>query len=216
MYDQFGYNEYDVTLDEPFIDPITGETALGGEDLLMAYRANRDQFLRLMLNTELTQEESDTLALLRDFFVNFDFSLLSGKSAWDNAPQGWFAQVQQNYLSAEYPEGTLPSQVFAGVEVLNVLPKVNSISELPSVGNPGDVAFIFNNTADAVLWDPITSTWSESLYHRFLDDADAFQRVRRDARLKAKNEMTLAMRPFLFAGLHVPAFSLDSSNIIEK
>ena len=218
LYDQFGYNEYDCVLDEPFIDPITGQELVGGEDLLMAYRWHRDEFNRLMQQLELTQEETDTLAIHRDFFVNFDFSLLSGKSAWDNYSQYWFQNptMYGDDTSVSYPLGTLPSQVFAGVEKLNILPMVNNVFELPSVGNPGDVARVANINGDGVLWNPVTSTWSESLYGRFLEDADTMQRARRDAKLKAKNEMALAMRPFTFAALHVPAFSLDSSNVVEK
>ena len=218
LYDQLGYNEYDCVLDEPFIDPITGEESLGGEDLLMAYRWHRDQFARLMTQLELTQEETETLAILRDFFVNFDFSLLSKKSAWDNYSEYWFHNptMYSDDTSVAYPLGTLPSQVFAGVEKINILPKVRNISELPSTGNPGDVVYGFNFNGDAVLWDPINSKWSESLYGRFLEDVYTFERQRRDSRLKAKNELELAMRPFTFAGLHVPAFSLDSSNVIVK
>jgi hypothetical protein len=210
------------------------------------YRANRDAFFKAMnelalggdLSTQygpngqgITEEE---FATMRADFLNFNFL--------DNSPNPWSDEAYRfawgdginpvegaqnstihNYISGDWgqntmtnhPLGTMPFEVLPNVTKINRLPAVASVSLLPEVGNPGDVIRILSE-GDEYAWDPQNQEWSRGFYTRFLGTFDEHIRPIRDAKLKAKNELALAMRPHLFAALHIPSFCLSTSDVIEK
>ena len=208
------------------------------------YRANRDAFFKAMNELALggdlstmygpngqgiTEEE---FAAMRATFLGHDFL--------DNSPNPWsdeayrfawgdgvnpvegannvtihgsiFGDWGQNTMT-NHPVGTMPFEVLPNVTKINRLPAVENISLLPAVGNPGDV---IRANGDEYAWDPQNQEWSTGFYIRFLGTFDERMRNIRDARLKAKNELALAMRPHLFAALHIPSFCLSTSGVIVK
>jgi len=128
--------------------------------------------------------------------------------------QGIGGDWGQNTMT-NHPLGTMPFEVLPGVTKINRLPAVANASLLPAVGNPGDVIRVLSG-GDEYAWDPQNQEWSVGFYTRFLGTFDDRMRSIRDAKLKAKNELSLAMKPFTFASLHIPSFCLSTSNEIVK
>lgn len=174
----------------------------------------------------------EDIAAMKDAFLNFDMEANNPspwsderyRFAWDNGQNpvtgAYNTNIWDQFVGDEgqltmtnHPEGTMPFEVLPGVTSINRLPAVVNTSLLPAVGNPGDVIRV---SGDEYAWDPQNGEWSQGFYRRFIEPFDYRMRPMRDAKLKAKNEMTLAMKPFVFACLHVPAFSLESSNVIVK
>lgn len=206
------------------------------------YRANRDAFFKAMnelalgtplssQNPPLTEEE---FATMRADFLNFDF-LENSPNPWNdeayrfawgdginpvegaqnvNIHQAFGYDYGQGTMT-NHPSGTMPFEVLQGVTVINQLPAISNESLLPVTGNPGDVVLDTNN-GDMFAWDPQNQQWSKGFYARFIEPFAERLRSVRDAKLKAKNELSLAIRPFLFAEFYIPAFSLGSSNVIVK
>ena len=199
------------------------ELALGGSLSTMSWYDGQNMVQGI------TEEE---FASMRADFLNFNFL--------DNSPNPWSDEVYrfawgdgvnpveggynvtiqasihgewgQNTMT-NHPLGTMPFEVLPNVTKINRLPAATSISLLPAVGNPGDVIRI---DGDEYAWDPQNQEWSTGFYARFIGSFDDRMRSIRDAKLKAKNELALAMRPHLFAALHIPSFCLSTSGVIEK
>jgi len=180
-------------------------------------------------NPPLTEED---FAAKRAAYLDHDFL--------DNSPNPWNDEVYRfawgdginpvpgadnrtihGYISGDWgqnsmtnhPLGTMPFEVLSNVDKLNVLPAVTNSSLLPATGNPGDIVRV---DGDFWAWDPQNQEWSLGFYNRFIGTFDYTIRAIRDAKLKAKNELALAMRPFMFAEFHIPAFALSTSGEVVK
>ena len=180
----------------------------------------------------ITEEE---FATMRADFLDFNFL--------DNSPNPWSDEVYRfawgdginpvegaqnstihNTISGEWgqntmtnhPSGTMPFEVLPNVTKINRLSAVRNTSLLPSVGNPGDVIRVGLDDYSDYAWDPQNQEWSVGFYSRFIGTFEERMSAIRDAKCKAKNELALAMKPFIFAGLHIPSFSLSTSNEIVK
>ena len=134
--------------------------------------------------------------------------------AYNNTIHNMFGDGNGSNTLTNHPAGTLPSDVLPGVTKINWLQSVLSTDLMPTTGNPGDVIEVTNY--DYFAWDPQNAEWSTGFYHRFLNPFITRMDDIRNAKLKAKNELALAMNPFLFAALHIPAFSLTTSTDIVK
>ena len=179
----------------------------------------------------LTEED---LAAMKAEFLNYDFSTDNpniwsderyrfawanaqnpvegayNENIWNGAGNGYYGQdTMTNHV-----EGTMPFEVLSGVTALNRIGVVDSISLLPATGNPGDIVRVKDDGDYA--WDPQNQEWSAGFYNRFISIFDERMNQMKDAKLKAKDEMSHAMRPFLFANLYIPEFSLTTSTDIVK
>ena len=197
----------------------------------IAISGNRSESLTQM---SLTEED---FVIIKDKFLNHDFSV-DNPNPWNDERfsfvwgdgqnpvegaqngtihNGWLAGSDGNNTMTNHPLGTLPSEVLPGVTSINWLPAVLNTSLLPAIGNPGDVIKVINdlqnNDDDSfVAWDPQNAEWSSGFYYRFLDVFISRMDHILYAKLKAKNEMALAMKPFLFAAFHIPSLSLTTSD----
>ena len=200
--------------------------------LVDEYRYNRDRIHWLLGKKAvdvLTEEEESELTTRRADFLATDHTKLQ-YSLWEGdkakqiyayyVNQGWGRYVQDTPTSGSidtldiWPADTTPVEAIPGATTYNRLPAVSSYSLLPATGNPGDVVSVYD--FDDVTWDPIRGIWSSALYYRFLDVIFISARATRDAKFKADNELTLALRPTLFAGLYVPAFQLTTDGNINS
>jgi hypothetical protein len=200
----------------------------------IAITGNRSEsFSRAGIATE------EDFVIIKDKFLNYDFSVNNpnpwnderfrfawgdGQNPVEGAQNGTIqsssvigSSNENNNTMTNHPLETLPSEVLPGVTSINWPPAVLDTSLLPAIGNPGDVIKIINNqeTNDDdsfVAWDPQNAEWSSGFYYRFLDVFINRMKQIRDAKLKAKNEMALAMKPFLFAAFHIPSLSLTTSD----
>ena len=78
------------------------------------------------------------------------------------------------------------------------LPDVTLISQIPTAGIPGEY-FKCDEDAYVYAWDPTISQFSSALGMAIEDTIQTFKRARRDAQLKAFNELVLAQETFLLA-----------------
>jgi len=179
----------------------------------MEYREGRDRWLYLigqMTQRDLTLEETAEMESLEanervlsgtgDFYV----------SMWSDER---FAPFYDRNGGTNHPLGTMPADVLPGITDINVLPAVQNSSLLPSVGNPGDVIRVINE--DYYAWDPQNQEWSYNFYDKFLYNLMNTSNSKRDAYLKAKNELALAMRPVEFAGFYIPGFAITVDGAYE-
>ena len=204
------------------------------------YRANREVYFKLMNEIAISGNRSESFSragieteedfvIIKDKFLNHDFSVDNPNPwnderfsfAWGDGQnpvegaqngiiQGQIGSSDGNNTMTNHPLGTLPSEVLPGVTSINWLPAVLNTSLLPAIGNPGDVIIVIND--EYFAWDPQNAEWSSGFYYRFLDTFISSMRSIRDAKLKAKNELALAMKPFLFAAFHIPSLSLTTSD----
>ena len=156
----------------------------------------------------LTEQE---LAQMKQALLDFDYDA-NIPSLWhDEACRPIWADYSLTPVSAtNHPSGTMPFEVLPGVTSINTLPAVANSSLLPATGNPGDIV---RNTGSGEwhAWDPQNQEWSAGFYARFLDPFVGPNRdAKKDAKLKSYNEMELAMKPFTFSSLHIPAFSITT------
>jgi hypothetical protein len=238
LMEQFGSNELTMHLTtyvDPMGEPVYDENGeLTGynevtieaevEEIFMLYRSRRDRMIFLIVYQGHYGQKSNSeiveLANLKTFFENFD------KASFMEMVSP--LELSSTWLSERFPDG-IPSwyewvnnipqfakELFEGVSSWNVLEPIDNLSKLPATGNPGDVVRVVSgeNGWDWVIWNPVTSSWTSEAVNMF-QDFDTFDRARRDARLKAKNELALAMRPFIFASLDIPAFQLTVDSTLE-
>ena len=110
--------------------------------------------------------------------------------------EGWYTSSVGSILSAYTDD-------------IRYIRSVSDVGDLPVTGQPGDVINV--GTVDLPVgyaWDPVSSSWSTT----FFDVIDSYilgeLRAKRDAALKAKLQMTLAMRPFIWANNYMLLHSL--------
>jgi hypothetical protein len=194
---------------------FTGATASNEiGDIMAPFRARRESFNWLTGEEqyrELTTSELVRKTAVIDFLTNFDFLRLYELSDVRTfTPEtSWFPY---NDAIAYHPflEQAL------NVDKFNWLPAVNSESKLPTTGNIGDFVTGIQNqgaTYEYYMWNHIEGSFVPAVVDGLLSDPFNMERVMRDAKLKALNEMKLAMSPYIFAGLYVPSsqLTLDGS-----
>ena len=194
---------------------------------LTNYRARRDAYIKLANEVALghvpTEQEATQLVEDREFLEAFDFdanvpSMWSDeicRPVWSGEISTWEGSYFHDTTLTNHEPGTMPFEVLPGVTSLNMLPSVPNMNLLPATGNPGDVLCI-QGDGDLMAWDPQNQEWSYGFFNRFLEFFfGSGMRATRDAKLKARNEMALALRPFNFASFYVPSFPItdDSGNI---
>ena len=198
----------DLENNSQWVEPDTMETRF------TRYRQGRERWLYLvreMVNRDLTPEE-----ILEMESLEANERVLSAGngdlhvSMWSDER---FAPLYDNNSGTNHPLGTMPADVFPGITDINILPAVQNSSLLPSVGNPGDVIRVIDE--DYYAWDPQNQEWSYNFYDKFLYNLMTTSNAKRDAHVKAKNELALAMRPVEFAGFYIPGFAITVDGAYE-
>lgn len=91
------------------------------------------------------------------------------------------------------------------------LTEVQSYGDLPLTSNFGTFCFVID---DGIFykWDPNTNTWIDELLpitgYPDIEECAGPQRQKRDAYLKALNQVILAWRPFTWASFHTPLYQI--------
>ena len=129
------------------------------------------------------------------------------------------SQLDQFYETWSTPENLLSywtnpesglsaSSIWPGVSEIKVLPAVASSGDLPLTGNPGEIIGL--SASDVVAtwyaWDPIEEEFSESVFNNYINAFFDFRGAKRDANIKALNELSLAISPFLWAANYIPSY----------
>lgn len=114
----------------------------------------------------------------------------------------------------EYEEWSIHAADIAlpGVTELRTLPAVSRVGDIPLVGLPGDIIYVINDTT-WYAWEPATSSFNTSFYDNRISFTHIAMAAQRDAALKAKNELTLSLQPFLWAAKYVPEFRIKKDNL---
>ncbi len=157
-------------------------------------------------------------------FPPIDYSTISGatfdpnkegnfhKGTIKKLKQFWWrkASFYSEWTNEIYPlYGLSLSQILINVDDFNYLPAVDYISAIPPTGSAGNL--ILAGTPSSYVgyaWDPISQSWSTDFYN-FIDSVILQQRIAfRDASIKAKREVLLALKPFLWANEYIPAHGM--------
>ena len=86
-----------------------------------------------------------------------------------------------------------------------MLPAVASSGDLPLTGNPGEIIALSDGSS-TYAWDPIEEEFSESVYTNYIMPFWSHRNAKRDANIKAQNELLLAISPFLWAANYIPSY----------
>jgi len=91
------------------------------------------------------------------------------------------------------------------------LTEVQSYGDLPLTGNFGTYCFVIDDDI-FYRWDPNINGWSDEsnpiIGYPDIEECDVEQRTKRDAYLKALNQLALAWRPFTWASFHIPLYQI--------
>ncbi len=226
MYRMYGLWEDMYTAPVEWFDPMatevndengeligfTGATASNQiGDIMTYFRARRDSFLWLSgseQSRELTTSEQVRKTAIVDFLTTFDFvrfhELSDIRTITPETGYPGYSDVVTNH----------PFMVQAlAVDKFNYLPSVDSESKLPTTGNIGDIVPGYTTQYDHYIWNHIEESFVPGNMDQVLEDIFTMERMMRDAKLRALNDIELAMKPYLFAGLYVPSsqLTLDGS-----
>lgn len=192
---------------------FTGATASNQiGDIMTYHRARRDSFLWFSLEEqgrELTTSEQVRKTAIVDFLTTFDIQRMYELSDERTIT----AETGFPYYSDLITYHPFMEQALA-VDKFNLLKSVDSESKLPTTGNIGDIIAGYGTQYDYYIWNHIEESFVP-LNFGFIEDAFTRERQLRDAKLKALNEMELAMRPYLFAGLYIPSSQLTIDGSIN-
>ena len=103
--------------------------------------------------------------------------------------------------------GLSASSIWPGVSEIKVLPAVASSGDLPLTGNPGEIIGLSASSVTTwYAWDPIEEEFSESVFNNYIGAFWSYRNAKRDANIKAQNEILFAISPFLWAANYVPSY----------
>lgn len=193
---------------------FTGATASNQiSDIMTYFRSKMASFTWLSGEEqvrELTTPEQVRKTAVVDFLTTFDFVRFNELSDIRTlTPETtWFPGYSDVVTYHPFMLQTL------AVDKFNYLPSVDSESKLPTTGNIGDIVTGSGTTQyDYYIWNHIEGSFVPGNLDQVLEDVFSMERMMRDAKIKALNEMELATSPYLFAGLYVPSsqLTLDGS-----
>lgn len=112
--------------------------------------------------------------------------------------EGWTANTDSTY-------GFTLQQIYSAyTNDFTYIKAVAVVGDLPLSGSAGDLIFVgTKNSRSGYAWDPIANSWSSTMYRFIEDEILTTRRAVRDAFIKAKQEVLLAMRPFTWANYHL-------------
>lgn len=101
---------------------------------------------------------------------------------------------------------TLKQIYSAYTDDFNYVRSVPDFASLPTIGNGGDIIRVHNGgypNYEDYAWDPISNSWSILMYNFIENEILVARRQVRDAHIKAKRELLLAIRPFTWSNYHL-------------
>ncbi len=111
------------------------------------------------------------------------------------------ASTYPEWTGSTYPlHGQTLSGILNSVDDFTYLPAVDDISQLPSIGKAGELICVGTPSSYVgYAWNPILDDWKTEFYD-FINTEILTQRIaQRDEKVKAKRELMLAMKPFIWA-----------------
>lgn len=130
----------------------------------------------------------------------------------------WSTPINNISLWTNPNLGLSASSVLPGIEDVRIIDQLEFIESLPTTGEPGDI--IYRKPLDPLessgiwyAWDQSTNQFSESFYLDYLDYLMFTRYARRDALMKATNELSLAISPFLWTANYLPSFWVNKDLI---
>ena len=212
-------------------DTHTSTGSIYNELLGSVWQSNSDYetLMRKVILGTITESELLTLETLEPIVIDLWTKEEYYLNAWNNYdfvaafnnphPTHPFTSVSLNdpnynafmaRYGTNHPDGTTPFDVLGDITDITFLSYVKHVKQLPETGNAGECIRLIdydysgnnNHVGKYFAWDPQNQKWSEGFYNRFIEPIRTMQRAVRDAKLKAKNELLLSIRPFTMAALH--------------
>ena len=163
-----------------------------------------------VLKTIKTALWSEYLSDINDAYESFgddDDAFIKTWTTTSNLINIWFEPSNKT--------GLKPSDGLPGINRINVLPGVD-INNIPTTGNPGDIIPVFDgdpsdsssSLSDWYAWDENRNEFSVEFYYDYFSEIQDIKKERKDANLKALNELTLSIKAFLWAGEYLPSYKV--------
>lgn len=110
--------------------------------------------------------------------------------------EGWYTSSVGSILSAYTDD-------------IRYIRAVSDVGDLPLTGQPGDIINVGTVTSSVgYAWNPVTNSWSTSFFTDIDDNILSEVRAKRNAAIKAKNQMVLAMKPFTWSNNYMLLHSI--------
>lgn len=148
------------------------------------------------------QQEIDLANMHQDFVNKYTNPNYYPSSSWtgEGLPASWGNRA-----------GTV-----LGVDDLNWLPSVNRMRDIPATGNPGDAFFLACDAPNGLgwmtwYWNESTNEWKHNIQGSGGDVEDNFmyQREKREAKIRALDELKLSIRPFTWSAYYIPKYKIE-------
>lgn len=186
------------------------------EDLETDFRVSRDEYLKQLiinLNAQMVGKISQIAELPElapsTVFYKRDLTQVqvSRWSTVDNANNDPEEIEPWNVITIS---GKSAAEVMPNVKYFNFLNEIQNIASLPMSGNPGDVVWCIDEDK-FFAWDSEANSFTSEFYDLYVEPTYSYQRSDRDSAAKAKNELILAIRPFLFANKYIIDYRIKKS-----
>lgn len=123
----------------------------------------------------------------------------------------WTDTLSNCSLDPTYSASSL-SDIFTGITDVTYLSIVD-FSQLSGItGNIGELIQTTGATQSEFYWSPTSNQWDEfgtECYDSDLEDLLTIRRQERDAYIKAKNQLQLSIKPFLWSSVYIPEFQIN-------
>ena len=179
-------------------------------------------FYKYLSGRELTEEESAGLSASKAAFERSLSREEYWPNAWSNHDSPWFAYGFGTVSTKDawgnfHGDFSNVGRLSDTVSETNWLPMAISNDQLPATASNGDFIRVKNDYVRgeqyaSYSWDERDQKWiseynGNSILSR-MEDLSGTYRAHRDARFKALNELELSIKPFTWAALHLPDYSI--------
>jgi hypothetical protein len=194
---------------EAELDSYTSEQS----DLETTYRASRDANLKAQNENNnfefkypgVTYSQPTPLASPTIFYKDVVFNVNATSWKQLNQYDNWYRTTNTGFSSAD---------LMPGVFDVNVLPPVKKVNDLPRTGNPGDLIIVNSDKFDGSndnwhAWDVQKNEFSRFFYDKYFERVLKDRQSDRENAAKAKNEVILALAPFLWSANYIPSYRIN-------
>lgn len=218
IYPFTGVDFLDDINQQPTCEELENYVCFSQEELNLEWLDTRNQYYKELSENILAKysglndnELPYDLTPLQEFLTNSNNNTIFFKSGIRDVKIKWWRNNSEysTWFDVVCGSDSL-NDIFPNIDVFVYIHPVDDISLAP-VGVPGNLIQTTGMTISDYYWSPITNDWVDLLTDCVglaLDDFLLNQRTKRNAMIKATNELILALRPYLYAAYYLPAWQI--------
>jgi len=214
-YEFVGIDFIDDLAAQPTAAELSGY-AIDQPDKDTAYRGARDARHKAQAENILAEWEGrlDDIEPLPDYAQTTVFHrgiIREDQTTW------WKPLTEyEEWTTPDSETGLIPAELMPGISEVTVRTAVDLKADLPTTGNTGEIIKVVDDLDENLngwyAWDENLSQFNKIFYDKYMVAA-SYQQANRDASVKAKNELLLAMAPFIWASYYVPDYRIVKDNL---